>query len=157
MPFTKGHRKYGGRKPGSLNRSTLQRALTPPKVYPDALDYLAAVIASEDQAISVELKVRAATALAGFQHSKPATPRAETFIGPIEYAIPTTEAEARAAILTLGARAARHEISIEAHAVLIEGLKVYLADKSAEQGRKLDELEGALRGEGLDEQLYSPH
>jgi hypothetical protein len=156
MTFVKGHRKFGGRKPGALNKRTVRVA---PKIHADALDYLAAVVASEDPTISTELKVRAATSLASFQHSKPATPRVETFIGPIEYVVPATVAEARAAILELGGRAARHEISIETHNVLVEGLKVYLADRSVEQGRKLDELEGALRG-GEPEfagELHQPH
>jgi hypothetical protein len=50
------------------------------------------------------------------------------------------------AILSLGERMARREISVEAHNALVNGLRAYLGDKAAEQQKKLDELEDALRG-----------
>ena len=77
---------------------------------------------------------------------RPPPPRSETFIGPIDYVKPSGVEGAREAILALGERAANHEISVEAHDTLVNGLKAYLADKAAEQQRKLDELEEALRG-----------
>jgi hypothetical protein len=79
---------------------------------------------------------------------RPPPPRPETFIGPIDYVRPSDVEGARAAILELGERTAKHEISVEAHDTLVSGLKVYLADKAAEQQRKLDELEEALRSGG---------
>jgi hypothetical protein len=80
-----------------------------------------------------------------FRFLRPPPPH-ETFIGPIEgYKAPETVEEARATILSLGERLARHEISVEAHDALVNGLKAYLGDKAAEQQKKLDELEDALR------------
>ena len=58
---------------------------------------------------------------------------------------PRTADEARATILELGARLAKREISVEAHDALINGLRVYLGDRAAEQQRQLDRLEDALR------------
>ena len=72
----------------------------------------------------------------------------QTFIGPIDYTAPTTPEEARAMILALGERVARNEISVEAHAVLLDNLRAYLGDKAAEQQRTLDELENAVRNGG---------
>jgi hypothetical protein len=69
----------------------------------------------------------------------------QTFIEPVDYTAPTTPEEARATILVLGERVARGELSIEAHAVLLDNLKAYLGDRAAEQQRMLDDLETAVR------------
>jgi hypothetical protein len=82
------------------------------------------------------------------RHLRP-PPSRQTFVGPIDYVAPKTVAAAREAILTLGERLARNEISVEAHNALVDNLKAYLGDKAAEQHRKLDELEEALRGGGI--------
>ena len=71
MSFTHGRAKTGGRKRGARNKKTVA-----PKTYPDALDHLAAVIASKDAAIPPDLKVRAAIGLAQYQHPKPTPSRA---------------------------------------------------------------------------------
>ena len=69
----------------------------------------------------------------------------QTFIEPVDYTAPTTPEEARATILVLGERVARGQLSIEAHAVLLDNLKAYLGDRAAEQQRMLDDLETAVR------------
>ena len=51
-------------------------------------------------------------------------------------------------ILVLGERVARGELSIEAHAVLLDNLKAYLGDKAAEQERRVSELEDIVRNGG---------
>jgi hypothetical protein len=79
-----------------------------------------------------------------FRHLRPPPPK-ETFIGPIDYVAPKTVDEARAAILELGERLAKREISLEAHDALINGIRTYLGDQAAEQRKKLDELEESLR------------
>jgi hypothetical protein len=146
MTFTQGHAKTGGRKKGVRNRKTVAAT---PKTYAEALEHLAAVVAAdEDQAITRELKVRAAIGLAAYQHSKPAPTRIETFVGPINYAAPKTPEEAQQTILDLGERLARREISIEAHDALIGGIRAYLGDKAAEQERRLCALEDRLREGG---------
>ena len=63
-----------------------------------------------------------------------------------DYAAPKTADEARGLILELGERLAKREISVEAHDALVGGIKAYLSDKAAEQQKRLDELEDALRG-----------
>ena len=72
----------------------------------------------------------------------------QTFIEPVDYTAPTTPEEARATILVLGERVARGELSIEAHALLLDNLKAYLGDKAAEQERRVSELEDIVRNGG---------
>jgi hypothetical protein len=55
-----------------------------------------------------------------------------TTIGPVDYTEPKTAAEARAAILVLGGKVARGEITVEAHDVLLGNLRAYLSDRAAE-------------------------
>ena len=69
------------------------------------------------------------------------------------YAAPTTVEEARALILGLGERLARGEISVIAHDALINGLKVYLGDKAAEQEKILARLETSLRAAHVSETM----
>ena len=68
-------KKTGGRQKGSLNKKTLARLAQPATNRPDALDYLAAIIARPDVEVSIETKVRAASTLAAFQHPKPGAHR----------------------------------------------------------------------------------
>lgn len=141
MAFTNGHPKTGGRKRGSRNKRTIAAAARP-----DALDHLEKVVASTDGTITPDLKLRAAIALAAYQHSKPAPSHTETFVAVDSYEEPKTVEEARALILKLGARLARGEISVVAHDALVNGLRAYLGDKAAEQEKILARLETSLRG-----------
>jgi hypothetical protein len=148
MRFVRGQPKpaKGGRKKGVRNKRTVAAASK--AAHPDALDHLAAVMAAKDDpTITPELKLRAAIGLAAYQHPKP-FPLKETFVGPIDYAAPKTVEEARRAILELGQRLAKGEIPVELHDALVGGLKAYLGDRAAEQQKKLDELEAALREAG---------
>jgi hypothetical protein len=142
MTFVRGYPKpaNSGRKKGSRNRHTLAAA---PKTYPDALEHLASVVAAKDDPlITPDLRLRAAIALAQYQHPKPVSLRS---IDPIDYAAPKGVEEARSAILELGGRLAKGEIPVEFHDAPVAGLKAYLGDKAVEQQKKLDELEEALR------------
>jgi hypothetical protein len=145
--FAKGRKKTGGRQSGVRNKRTLAAQ---PKAHPDALDHLAGVVASKNPNITAELKVRAAAALAQYQHPRPTASRAETFVHPIDYVKPQSVDEARETILTLGERLARAEVSIQAHDALVGGLRAYLGDKAAEQQRELDPLKEALEGNEND-------
>ena len=101
MVFTNGRAKTGGRKRGSRNQRTIAAAARP-----DALAHLEKVMESTDGTITPDLKLRAAIALAQYQHSKPVPMRGGTLIDPIPYTAPKTVEEARAAILELGERLA---------------------------------------------------
>jgi hypothetical protein len=83
------------------------------------------VLTSDSPTITPELRLRAAIGLAAYQHPKPIPLRPESFVGPVDYISPKTAGEARQAVLDLGERLARREISAEAHA-LVSGIKVYL-------------------------------
>ncbi|HZZ21397.1 MAG TPA: hypothetical protein VFE60_01960 [Roseiarcus sp.] len=101
---------------------------------------------TDDPTITPDLRLRAAIALAHFQHSKPAPTRVETFIAPVPFAAPKTVEAAREAILELLVRLASGELSIEAFDAIVGGLKAYLGDKAAEQQKILDRLfEDAVR------------
>jgi hypothetical protein len=80
-----------------------------------------------------------------FRHLRPPPPHSERYVEPIDYTAPKAVEEARGVILDLGERLAKGTISLEIHDALISGLKVFLADKAADQQRKLDELQEALR------------
>ena len=138
MKFAKGKPKpaNSGRKKGGRNKRTIAAAARP-----DALAHLEKVMTSVDPTVTPDLKLRAAIALACYQHSKPR----ETRLSPIPYAAPKTVDETRAAILELGVRLAKGEISIEAHDALVGGLRAYLGDKAAEQEKMLARLEEASR------------
>lgn len=125
MSFTHGRAKTGGRKRGSRNKKTVA-----PKTYPDALDHLAAVIASKDAAITPDLKVRAAIGLAQYQHPKPTPSRAA--IQPIDLGPPKTAQEARDAIARITSMIARAEIDTDHGARIIAGLEAFLNARAAE-------------------------
>ena len=135
--FAPGNKVSRGKLPGERNRATL----------------MAERLLSKDAAAAMR-KIGAA-AKAGEpwalkfigERFVPLTSR-QTFIGPIDYVAPTSPEEARAMILALGERVARNELSIEAHAVLLDNLRAYLGDKAAEQQRTLDDLENAMRNGG---------
>jgi hypothetical protein len=98
--------------------------------------------AKDDPTITPDLRLRAAIGLAAYQHPKP-FPLKETFVGPIDYAAPKTVQEARAAILELGERMARREISVEAHDALINGIRTYL--RRPNNGRSSTSSKSSLR------------
>jgi hypothetical protein len=80
------------------------------------------------------------------KHLRPPRPR-ETFVTPIpDYAKPASIEAARQAILDLGERLAKGELSIEAHDALVGGLRTYLNDKAAEQQRLLEQYEAERDG-----------
>ena len=126
MSFTHGRAKTGGRKRGSRNKKTVA-----PKTYPDALDHLAAVIASKDAAITPDLKVRAAIGLAQYQHPKP-TPLRPAPDKPIDLPPPKTAQEARDAIARITSMIARAEIDSDHGARIIAGLEAFLNARAAE-------------------------
>jgi hypothetical protein len=136
--FTKGTPKpaNSGRKRGVGNKRA--------KAHPDALAHLAKVMRGKMPNITEELRVRAASVLAQYQNPKPTAPRVETFITPIDYRKPQTVEAAREMVLTLGERLTKREISVEAHDALVGGIKVFLADRAAEQQRELDRLKEDL-------------
>ena len=136
--FSQGRAKTGGRKSGSRNKRTIAAAARP-----DALLHLEKVMTSTDGTITPDLKLRAAIALAQYQHSKPIPSK---LVDPIPYTAPKTVDEARALILELGERFAKGEIGAEAHDVLVGGLKAYLGDRAAEQEKIFARLEASLRG-----------
>jgi hypothetical protein len=69
----------------------------------------------------------------------------QTYVSPIDYTAPATPEQARSLILALGERVARGVLSIEAHDVLVGGLRIYLGDKAAEQEKKLAAIERHIR------------
>ncbi len=144
MPFQKGQPKpvNGGRRKGTPNKKSVARGAL--EGLPDALAHLAQVMTSNEPNITPELKLRAAVALAQYQRPRPYAGK-ETFTAAIDYETPKTVEAAREAILALGERLAKGEISVELHDGLINGLRAFLGDKAAEQERKLAELEESLR------------
>ena len=109
MSFANGHAKMGGRQKGKRNKRMLDAA---PRL--DALDHIEKVMASDDGTISPDVRLRAATVLAAYQHSRPAPTRTETFVVVNSYAAPKTVEEARLAILELGLLLAKGGVSVEA-------------------------------------------
>jgi hypothetical protein len=85
------------------------------------------VSATEDPLVTPDLKVRAAIALAQYQNPKPVRSG-----DPVAYVPPQTVEEARGAILTLGGRLAKGEITVELHDALVGGLRAYLGDRAAD-------------------------
>jgi hypothetical protein len=120
-------RKTGGRKKGSHNKKTIFVA---PKTYPDGLNHLVAVMASENPVITPDLKLRAAIAIAAYQHSKPAPSRPAG--QPIDLKPPKNAREAREAIATITSMIARAEIDGEHGSRIIAGLEAFLGATAAE-------------------------
>jgi hypothetical protein len=133
--FTKGHAKVGGRRKGALNHNTMrERRLVADKDDRKIIDGVIEASKAGDASARVVY----------FRYVRPASPRAGTFLKPIDYKVPTTVEEAHAAILALGGRLAKGEISLEAHDALVGGLRAFLAAKAAEQERRPSELEAEL-------------
>lgn len=142
MSFTRGWAKTGGRGPGSGNKRTIVAAA--PKTYPDALDYLAEVMAAKDDPlITPDLRLRAAIELAAYQHPKPAPSKAAG--QPIDLEPPKSAEEAREAIARITSMIAKTEIDGEHGGRIIAGLETFLSARAAEQQKQLDRLEDALR------------
>ena len=142
MAFAPGASKpaNSGRKRGSRNKRTLAAA---EKI--DALKHLVEVIENKDGTITPDLKLRAAIALAGFQHPRPAPVQTEMFLTPVDYTAPTTPDEARQTVLSLGQRLARGEVSVQAHDSIVAGLKAYLGDAAMALEAQVAELEDLVR------------
>ncbi len=141
MSFARGQPRpaNAGRKKGARNKRTIAA-----EAYPDALEHLTKVMTAttdSDPTITPDLRLRAAIGLAAYQHPKPAP----MYVAVDGYEEPKTVEEARTLILKLGARLARGEISVVAHDALVNGIKVYLGDKAAEQEKILARLEASLR------------
>jgi hypothetical protein len=151
-PFTQGTPRpaNSGRKQGARNKRTV-----PAEAYPDALAHLTAVMtAKDDPLITPELKLRAAIGLAAYQRPKPTPSHTEASVAVEGYEEPKTVEEARALILTLGARLAKGEVSVQAHDALINGLKAYLGDKASSPDSK--PLCALGKAHELREQSYPP-
>ena len=107
--------------------------------------YLVKVMQSEDDPlVTPDMKLKAAICISQYQHPKPTPMQIETFIN-LDYAAPKSPQEARDLILSLGERATRGEISVQAHDLLIGNLCAYLTDKAAEQEEKLAAIERHIR------------
>ena len=105
MTFTRGHAKTGGRKRGARNRRTLAAAAKP-----NALDHLVTVMTSTDPTITPDLKLRAAIALAQYQHCRPISVKVDK---PIDLKPPQSAQEARDAIARITDMIAKGEIDSE--------------------------------------------
>jgi hypothetical protein len=131
-------KKTGGRVKGTPNQVTERRRRLIEAIDADDKAIVDRVIAGakvgEPEAIRTY-----------FRYLRP-PPRSEMFLDPTDYMTPETSEEAREAILKLSQRLAEGEISLEMHDALVNDLRAYLGDRAAEQQRKLDELEEALRG-----------
>jgi hypothetical protein len=142
MTFVKGQAKpaNGGRRKGTPNKRTVAERLRiangPDRAIVDK-------VIEDARAGDIEAR------RLYFRYLRP--PLHETFLFPVDYRAPSNAEEARALVLELGERLTKGEMSLQAHDALVGGLRAYLTDKSAEQGRQLDELEGALRGDETDE------
>ena len=123
-------RKTGGRKAGVRNKKTM---LAAPEGSPDALEHLAKVMAATpdtDPTITPDLRLRAAIALAQYQHPKPWASRA---VGqPVPLEPPKSAQEARAAIAKITSMIARCEIDGEHGSRIIVGLEAFLGARAAE-------------------------
>jgi hypothetical protein len=133
--FKKGRQKTGGRAKGTPNHNTVrERRLVADKDDRKIIDGVIEASKAGDASARVVY----------FRYVRPSSPRTGTFLKPIDYKVPTTVDEAHAAILALGGRLAKGEISLEAHDALVGGLRAFLAAKAAEQQRELDRLKEDL-------------
>jgi hypothetical protein len=139
-PFAKGKPRppNAGRRAGTPNKAT------------QAQQARQAQAASADEEIIKKVieESKAGDPAARLLYFKHLRPLPQRFLGPIEYRAPRDVETARAMILELGEQLAASKIPAELHDSLINGLRTYLGDKAAEQQRKLDELEEALRQSG---------
>ena len=135
--------RQSGRKKGARNKRTLAAV---PRVYPDALDHLAKVMAAKDDPmITPDLRLRAAIGLAAYQHPKPKPSR--TAGQPIELDPPKTAREARDAIARITSMIAQAEIDGEHGGRIIAGLEAFLL------GARAAELEAEAEKRRAEEGL----
>jgi hypothetical protein len=154
MKFTNGRTKTGGRPKGGRNKRTIAAASRP-----DALDHIEKVMATNDGTVTPDVRLRAATVLAMYQHSRPAPSHTEAFVTVDGYEEPKTVEEARALILKLGVRLARGEISVQANDALIMGCAPILGTRqpSRRRSRLVSKHPCALgKAYELREQGYPP-
>lgn len=145
MPkFVKGMAKHpgSGRKAGTRNRETVAREQL--KGSPDALAHLIAVMTSTSAVVTPDLKLRAAIALAQYQHPKPWASRMTG--KPIDLPPPKSAQEARDMIASLVSRMAREEIDRDMGSDLIAGLRAFLDARAAE----LEALYYADKAQNMD-------
>lgn len=123
----KGH-KTGGRKAGVRNKKTI---LAAPIASADALEYLAKVMtATDDPSATPDLKLRAAIALAQYQHPKPGPSRVAG--QPVALEPPKSAQEARDAIARITSMIAKAEVDGEHGSRIVAGLEAYLGARAAE-------------------------
>jgi hypothetical protein len=139
--FEKGRKKTGGRKKGVRNKRTLAVL---PRQHPNALDYLAEVVA--DDTLNAELRVRAATGLAVYQHPKPFASRV---INPAiaDFPLVSNASEATTKIAEVTQRMARGEIDTDSGHALIDGLKIFVLGYAAVE-LEMEVAKAKLREEG---------
>jgi len=127
MKFTNGKPKpaNSGRKKGSRNKRTLLA-----EARPDALEHLAKVMASTDGTITPDLRLRAAIALAQYQHPKPTPSKA--IDKPVDLDPPKSAQEARDAIARITSMIAKAEIDSEHGSRIVAGLEAFLSARAAE-------------------------
>ena len=133
MRFAKGKPRpaNAGRTKGVKNKRTIAA-----EAHPDALDHLEKVMTSTDGTITPDLKLRAAIALAQYQHSKPTPSR----IGqPIDLEPPKSAQEARDAIARITSMIARAVIDGEHGSRIITGLEAFLSARAAELEAEVEE------------------
>jgi hypothetical protein len=121
--FKKGRTKTGGRPPGGRNKQTLRRA--------------AAALEGDGILSEIVRKAKEGSVEHEKLYVRALLPRPETFLGPFDYTAPVTVDDARLQILTLGERVVRGELSVEAHDVILKGLRLYLGDVAAEEQLRL--------------------
>ena len=134
MPFAAGRAKTGGRKKGARNKRTAvaAAAAAQSQSYPDALAYLAKVVATaNDPTITAELRVRAAAVLAQYQYPRPVPLRQATGT-PVDFPPPKSAHEARDIIAELASKMAREEIDRDYASDVIASLKAYLDARAAD-------------------------
>ena len=138
-------RKTGGRKAGVRNKRSM---LIPPVAGPDALEHLAAVMtAKDDPTITPDLRLRAAVALAQYQHPKPWSSRPAGH--PINLEPPKSAQEARDAIASITSMIAKAEVDGEHGSRIVAGLEAYLGARAAELEAEVERHRAEEAGGGL--------
>jgi hypothetical protein len=120
MPrFQPGHQKVGGRKKGAYYAKAL--------VHPDALIHLAETVASKDPNVTPDLKVRAAAALAQYQHPRPTASKQPFFTPkPFAFTRPTTLEEAGTETLRVAEVVALGELDHDTGTFVISALRTFI-------------------------------
>jgi hypothetical protein len=141
-PFVKGKPRHAnaGRRAGTPNKATAAQQARQAQALSDDAEIIRKVVEESKAGDPAARQIY-------FKYLKPLPQR---YLGPFAYEAPKDVGGARAKLLELGERLAEGKMPAELHDSLVNGLKAYLSDKAAEQQRKLDELEEALRASGSD-------